>query len=141
MPYEVYIGYVTDSSQRTRREIAAGEPLVMEIRDLDTFERLVVRALVAEPPGLVELGDELWILDWVENRQPVPWSIRVLEELDENAIEAARSDVTDAEKTAMAEDAVKYGGRKYRGSDLPAAIGAEEAKKYYENIVGQKKLG
>ena len=139
MPYEVYIGYVTDASQRTRREVADGEPVVMEIRDLDTFERLIVRALVAEPPERVEMGDELWVLDWVENRQPVPWSIRILEELDDDAIEAPRSDVTDAEKDAAAQEAVKYGGRRYRGSELPDAAGGDEARKYYENMITKKK--
>jgi hypothetical protein len=139
MPYEVYIGYVTDAAQKTRREIAAGEPLTMEIRDLDTFERLVVRAVVAEPPARVDDGDDLWVLDWVENRQPVPWSIRILEELDDDAADTSRSDVTDADKAEMAREAVKYGGRKYRGSDLPEASGGDEAKKYYENIVAKRK--
>lgn len=139
MPFEAYIGYLTDAAQKTRPEVAAGEPFVIEIRDLDTFERLVVRAVVAEPPGQVDGGDALWVLDWVEAKQPVPWSIRVLEELDEDAVEVARSDVTAQDKQAMAEEAVKYGGPKRRGQDLPASMGGDEAKKYYENLVGKKK--
>lgn len=137
MPYEVYIGYVTDAAQKTRPEVVSGEPFVVEVRDLDTFERLVVRAQVAEPPNTIEGGDELWVLDWVEAKQPVPWSIKVLEEVDEDEI--SRSDVTAEDKAAMAEEALKYGGPKRRGQDLPASMGADEAKKYYENLVGKKK--
>ena len=55
MPYEAYIGYLTDGSQKTRPEVIAGEPFVIELRDLDTFERLVVRAIVAEPPAKVRV--------------------------------------------------------------------------------------
>lgn len=139
MAYEAYIGYLTDAAQQTRPEVKSGEPFVIELRDLDTFERLVVRAIVAEPPGAVEGGQELWVLDWVENRKPVPWSIRVLEEIDEEAQEAARSDITEADRTAAADEALKYGGRKYRGSELPDSMGGEEARKYYENLVTKRK--
>ena len=139
MPYEAYIGYLTDASQKTRREVGAGEPFVIELRNLDTFERLVVRALVAEPPAKLESGEELWVLDWVENRKPVPWSIRVLEELDEEQLEAARSDITEADRTAAADESKKYAGKRHRGSDLPDSMGSEEAKKYYENLVSKRK--
>lgn len=102
-----------------------------------TDERLVVRALVGEPGSPVEGGDELWVLDWVEARMEQPWSIKVLEELDEDDAEAARSDVTEADKAAAAEESKKYGGKRYRGSELPDAMGQEEARKYYENLVGK----
>lgn len=137
MPYEAYIGYLSDDAQETRKEITGGEPFVVEVRDLDTFERLVVKAIVAEPPNTVEGGEELWVLDWVESRLEKPWSIKVLEELDEDAAEDARSDVTDADKTAAADESKKYGGKRYRGSELPDAMGQEEARKYYENLVGK----
>lgn len=141
MAYEAYIGYLTDESQKARREVTAGEPFVIEVRDLDTFERLVVRAIVAEPPAKVEGGQDLWVLDWVESRTPTPWSIQVLEEVDEEQVEAARSDVTEADRTAEADESAKYGGRKYRGSELPDSMGGEEAKKYYENLVTKRKGG
>jgi hypothetical protein len=139
MAYEAYIGYLTDAAQKTRPEIVAGEPFVIEVRDLDTFERLVVRAVVAEPPAKVESGQELWVLDWVESRTPTPWSIRVIEEIDSDQLEAARSDITEADRTAAAEESLKYGGRKHRGSELPDAMGGEEAKKYYENMISKRK--
>ena len=137
MPYEAYIGYLADDDQQTRKEVASGEPFVVEVRDLDTFERLVVKAVVAEPPNTLEGGDELWVLDYVESRLEKPWSIQVLEELDEDAAEALRSDVTDADKTAAADESKKYGGKRYRGSELPDAMGQDEARKYYENLVGK----
>lgn len=139
MPYEAYIGYLKDDAQDTRPEITNGEPLVVEVRDLDTFERLVVRALVAEPPGQIENGDELWVLDWVEKKLEAPWSIRVLEELEDDALEGARSDISEADLSAPADQAQEYGGRKYRGSQTPQMVGQEEARKFFENVVTKKK--
>lgn len=141
MPYEAYIGYLAAEDQTTRQEIVDGEPIVVEVRDLDTFERLIVRALVAEPPGAVEGGDELWVLDWTEKRREQAWSIKVLEELDEAAAEAARSDIGAQDLTAAADESQKYGGRRYKGSQLPEMMGQEEARKYFENLVSKGKKG
>lgn len=138
MPYEAYIGYLCDDNKETRAEVAKGEPFVVEVRDLDTFERLVVRAVVAEPPATVEDGDELWVLDWVESRQAAPWSIRVLEELDEDDEAAQRSDVDERDLEAAAEEVRKFGGRRYKGAELPEMMGQEEARKYFENVKGKK---
>ena len=134
MPFEAYIGYLTDKDKNDRPEIAAGEPFTIEVRDLDTFERKIVRAVVAAPPAAVDGGEALWVLDWIESRLEVPWSIRVLEELDEAAAEAERSDIGEAERRAAAEDSAKYGGKKYRGSQMPEMMGQEEARKYFENV-------
>jgi len=139
MPYEAYIGYVTDQSQKTRAEVTEGTPFVLEVRDMDTFERLVVRAVVSDAPDALDGGDELWVLDWIENKLETPWSIRVLEELEEEDIEADRSDVTATDKTAEADEAKKYGGKKYRGAQLPDSMGGEEARKFYENVVAKQK--
>ena len=141
MPFEAFIGYLTEEDQTVKAEIQKGEAVVVEVRDLDTFERLVVRAMVAEPGTALEGGDELWVLDWVEERQEAPWSIKVLEELDEDAADKERSDITDADRRASSEESAKYGGRKYKGSELPDAMGQEEARKYYENVVVKKRTG
>ena len=132
MPFEAYIGYLADDSKEIRKEVRKGEPFVVEVRDLDTFERLVVRAIVAEPGAELEDSDELFVLDWIENRQEEPWSIRVLEELDEEEA-TPRADITDADRTAASDESRKFGGRKYRGSELPDAMGQEEARKYFEH--------
>lgn len=140
MPYEAYIGYLTDNSQQIRNEVKEGKPFVLEVRDMDTFERLVVKALVSDSSDAMQGGDELWVLDWIENRNETPWSIKVIEELAEEDIEAERSDVTDADRTSEADEAKKYGGRKYRGSQLPDSMGGEEARKFYENVVAKRTL-
>ncbi len=139
MPYEAYIGYLKDDSHETKAEVINQEPFVLEVRDLDTFERLVVKALVAEPPNSVEGGDQLWVLDWVEKKLEDPWSIQVLKELEEDALEDSRSDISQADLDAPAQEAQKLGGRGYRGSQTPQMMGQEEARKYYENVVGKKK--
>ncbi len=139
MPYEAYIGYLKDESHETKPEVMNKEPFILEVRDLDTFERLVVKALVAEPPNSVEGGDQLWVLDWVEKKLAAPWSIQVLEELEEDALEDSRSDISKADLDAPAKEAQKFGGRGYRGSQTPQMMGQEEARKYYENVVGKKK--
>ena len=128
--FEAYIGYLADDSKEIREEVREGKPFVVEVRDLDTFERLVVRAVVAEPGAQLEGSDELFVLDWIENR---PWSIRVLEELDEEE-EGPRADITDADRAAAADESRKFGGRKYRGSELPDAMGQEEAGKFFEHV-------
>ena len=137
MPFETYIGYLADASKETRQEVAAGEPFVIELRDLDTFERLVVRAIVVAPGEALEGGDELWVLDWIENRIEEPWSVKVLEELDEEQEAAARADITEADLAAASEESTKYGTRRYAGSQLPDAMGQEEARKFYEHVSGK----
>ncbi len=137
MPFEAYIGYLSDESKEVRREVTEGEPFVVEVRDLDTFERLVVRALVAQPGTELDDGEDLFVLDWIENRQEEAWSIRILEELDEEEAAAARADITDADLTAATDESQKFGGRKYRGSELPDAMGQEEARKYFEHAQGK----
>ena len=139
MPYEAYIGYLKDEAHETKPEIVNQEPFVLEVRDLDTFERLVIRARVAEPPNSVEGGDELWVLDWIEKKLDDPWSIQVIEELDEGALADSRSDISKADLDAPAEEAKKLGGKGYRGSQTPQMMGQEEARKYYENVVSKKK--
>ena len=140
MPYEAYIGYLTDNSQEIRNEVKERKPFVLEVRDMDTFERLVVKAVVSDSADAIQGSDELWVLDWVENRMEAPWSIKLLEELTEEDIEAERSDVTDSDRTSAADEAKKFGGRKYRGAQLPDTMGGEEARKYYENVVAKPKI-
>jgi hypothetical protein len=134
MPFEAYIGYVADKDE----SIDAGEPLVIEVRDLDTYERKIVRAVVARPGAALEDGDELWILDWVEARQSDAWRIRVIEELDEDDAAAARSDISADDLRRPAEESASYAGGRGRGDSMPGMMGAEEARKYFENIVARK---
>lgn len=133
MPFEAYIGYVAERDA----EAEAGEPVVLEVRDLDTFERLVVRAIIAKPGVALEGGDQLWILDWVEARQPEPWGIKVLEELPEEDATSFRSDISKADLTAQAEESHKFASGRGRGGAMPQ-MGQEEARKFFENMQAHK---
>lgn len=131
MPFEAYVGYLAEKEA----DIAAGTPIVIEVRDLETFERKIVRALVTkERPG--PGADELWVLDWIEARGAEPWSIKVLEELEEGAAE--RSDIGEDDLRAAATESQKYAKRGHHGGTMPEMMGQEEIRKYYENIIGQR---
>jgi hypothetical protein len=134
MPFEAYIGYLADKDEA----ISAGEPIVVEVRDMDTYERKVVRAVIGKPGDLLESADDLWVLDWVEARQEQPWRIHVLEELDEDDEAAVRSDISAEDLRKPAEDSENFASGRGRGNSMPGMMGAEEARKYFENVVGRK---
>ncbi|MBI4319462.1 MAG: hypothetical protein HY675_13320 [Chloroflexi bacterium] len=129
--FEIYIGYL-DSK---RDEIASGEPLVAEIRDMATFERKVVKAIIARSADELPGADLLWVMDWVERREPAPWAIRVLEELEEDTdVALSRSDIDEEDLTRMAQDSQLFADGKYGGDGLAIGWGEDEAQKYLGNI-------
>ena len=130
MPYEAYIGYLSQKDA----EIEALTPIVLEVRDLETYERKVVKALVGKPGSNVPEADTLWILDWVEARQEEPWRIAVLEELEEEDATSLRSDITESDLKAQAERSQQFAGGRGRGSGMPEMMGQEEARKFFENM-------
>jgi hypothetical protein len=134
MPFEAYIGYLDDKDEA----ISAGESIVIEVRDMDTYERKVVRAMIGKPGDSLDESDDLWVLDWVEARQEEPWRIRVLEELDEDDEAAVRSDISPEDLRKPAEDSESFASGRGRGNSMPGMMGAEEARKYFENVVGKK---
>lgn len=134
MPFEVYIGYVADKDA----EISAGTALTLEVRDLDTYERKIVRALVGKPGAQMAESDELWILDWVEARQTEPWRIKVLEELEEEDATSLRSDISETDLKSQADASQLYAGGRGRGKSMPEMMGSEEARKFFENIARMK---
>ena len=134
MPFEVYIGYVAEKDA----EIEAGETLTLEVRDIDTYELKIVRALVGKPGSALADSDELWILDWVEARQAEPWRIRVLEELEEEDATGLRSDINESDLKGQADASQRYAGGRGRGGSMPGMMGSEEARKFYENISRMK---
>jgi hypothetical protein len=81
--FEVLEEYV--HSQRA--DIDQGKPVVLEVRNTDTFERLVVRALVAPPGQPLPDAAPLALMNLAENVSSDQWRIRVLEELDPEAVE------------------------------------------------------
>jgi hypothetical protein len=82
--YEILEEYI--HGQRT--SIDQGQPVVVEVRDRDTFERLVVRAEIAPPGTELENGQQLILRDLVENVAADDWQIVVLEELDAEAMQS-----------------------------------------------------
>ncbi len=81
--YEVLEEYV----HAQRASIDKGEPIVVEARNRDTFERLVVKAMVVPPGGELEDSDDLVLRDLAENISEDGWKIKVLEELDPEKVD------------------------------------------------------
>ena len=130
MPYEAYIGYVAEKEA----DIEAQMPIVLEVRDLETYERKIVKALVGKPGSELADADNLWILDWVEARQERPWRIAILEELDDEDATGLRSDITEADLKAQAERSQQFASGRGRGGGMPEMMGQEEARKFFENM-------
>jgi len=80
--YEILEEYV----ESQRQDIEQGNPVVVEIRDIETFERLVVRAQVGTPAQPIAGGDHLVVKNLAENVVSDAWTIKVLEELDPEAV-------------------------------------------------------
>lgn len=81
--YEILEEYV----EAKKSDIAAGTPVVVEVRDTDTFERLVVKALIAPPEGKLDGADALVLRDLAENVAAEGWKIKVLEEVDPESVD------------------------------------------------------
>lgn len=80
--YEILEEYV----EAARADIDQGSPVVVEVRDLDTFERLVVKAVLV-PPGKPGDGEPLVLRNLAENISASDWKIDIKEELDPFAVE------------------------------------------------------
>lgn len=85
--YEVYEGYV-DGHEEEMRE---GKPFIVEVRDLSTFTRMIVRALVSREKDAFPDGSPLWFKDLNDEIVPEPGSIKILEELDDEVYAAEKS--------------------------------------------------
>lgn len=81
--YEILEEYVHGQ----RGDIDQGKPITVEVRDLDTFERLVVKAQIAPPGADLEGGEKLILRDLAENVSADDWKIVVLEELDPESVD------------------------------------------------------
>jgi hypothetical protein len=81
--YEVLEEYV----HAQKAAIDQGEAVVIEVRDTDTFERLVVRAEVGPPERPLEEANPLILRDLAENISADDWTIKVIEELDPESVD------------------------------------------------------
>lgn len=82
--YEILEEYVLTQQSAIDR----GEPIVVEVRDTDTFERLVVKAQIAPPGRDLAGSDELVLRNLAENVAARGWKIRVLDELDAESVQS-----------------------------------------------------
>ncbi len=85
--YEIYEGYIDDHKD----DMKEGKDFIVEIRDLATFERMIVRALVSREPESIEGGTPLWVKDFYDEIIPTPGAIKILEELDDDEFQAEKS--------------------------------------------------
>jgi len=100
--YEVYEGYIDNR----KAEIAEGKDFIVEIRDLATFERMIVRAVVSREPNSIEGGTPLWVKDFYDEIVATPGTIKILEELDDEEFKAEKSP-----KVALIKGRGRGGGR------------------------------
>lgn len=93
--YEILEEYVHSQ----RHQIDAGEPIIVEVRDTDTFERLTVKARLLAP-GAEGDGEanQLVLRDLAENVSADDWKIVILEEVDPESVQI--SPVSDYRKSA-----------------------------------------
>ncbi len=81
--YEILEEYVHGQ----RADIDQGNPVTVEVRDRDNYERLVVKAKIAPPGTGLEGGEQLILRDLAENVSADDWKIVVLEELDPESVD------------------------------------------------------
>ncbi len=81
--YEVLEEYVHSKMN----EINAGSEVIVEVRDTDTFERLTVKAVIAEPGQELEGADDLVLRNLAENIAAEGWHIKIIEELDPESVD------------------------------------------------------
>lgn len=82
--YEILDEYVLAQ----RAAIDRNEPVIVELRNTDSFERLVARALIAPPGRQLADSEGLVLRNMAENVGDQGWSIRVLEELDAENVQS-----------------------------------------------------
>jgi hypothetical protein len=70
-----------------KADIDQNKPVTVEIRDLDTFERLVAKVLIGSPESPLEDGDQLILKNLAENVTSDQWTVKVLEELDPDEVD------------------------------------------------------
>jgi hypothetical protein len=74
---ETYIKYL----EKYQKEIEQGDPVVIQVVDRQNFEQKVVKAILAKPPKALPGGNDLWIKNYREELDPVPWKIKIIEEV------------------------------------------------------------
>jgi len=86
--YEIYEGYLDDHEE----EMKKGEPFIVEVRDLETFERIVARAIVSREPNAIEGGVPLRIRNIYDEIENKLGTIKIVEILDDEEYQPQRSE-------------------------------------------------
>lgn len=87
--YEVYEAYIDGHEA----EIDEGKDFATEVRELATFTRMVVKARISKDPAALPEGHKLWVRAYNDEDVRGPWSIQILEELDDDEVQPIRGDV------------------------------------------------
>jgi len=67
--------------------INSGESVMLEIKDCQTFTRLLVKAKVSSSKEQLDNSHDLWIIGSTEVMYAEPWAIEILEELDDDEVQ------------------------------------------------------
>lgn len=86
--YEIYEAYLDGHDQ----EINEGREFIVEVRDLAELCRKVLNAKISRKSDAFTDGCNLWVKNYKEELQPEPWSIYVIEEMDDD-IQPMRGDI------------------------------------------------
>ncbi len=79
--YEISEKYI----QAQKEEIEKGNPVIVEVRDLSTIERKIMRAIIK--PEKEEGFENLWIRTSDELILQEPWYIKPIEEVDDRELD------------------------------------------------------
>lgn len=84
--YEVFHTFIDNNLEAIRN----GQELLLEVTDLDTLGKLVVKAVVKGEVEDTAGWSDLWVRDKEDKIVPRPWKIKILEELDPEEVEVKR---------------------------------------------------
>ena len=84
--YEIYQLYLEDFMP----EIERGEPVVLEVRDLQSLTRRVVKAQVARRLEDLPGSEKLWIRNLDDEPTDEYWAIKILEDMPDDAFKPRR---------------------------------------------------
>jgi hypothetical protein len=84
--YEVFHSFLDANEEKIKN----GEEVLLEVTDLDSLEKLTVRALVKERGECDVLWKDLWVRDKEDKITSNIWKIQVVEELDPEEVSVHR---------------------------------------------------
>lgn len=86
--FEIYEAYLDGHEKEIKEE----REFIVEVRDLAQLSRKVLKARISAKHDAFPQGCHLWIRNYKEELQAQPWSICVIEEMDDD-IQPVRGDI------------------------------------------------